>query len=140
LEKKKNLEVIGATHQQAYAIARDNSIKMREMLNKLERDISQVNGKIALVKAMKGLTESQNKVTQMASTIGSSDSASSTLDGIMERAQFDLDKAMKRAELDVAPMDKATSVIEKYRRMGVDASVFDELSRLKEEVRGSSTT
>jgi len=138
LEKKKSLEELGGIYNQAYTIAHDNSLKMGELLEKLERDISQLNGKIAHVKAMKGLTDTQNTINKLTSTIGGTGHSSSTVDSIMEKAQFEMDRAAKRAEMDVKPMDETTAVIDKYKRLGVNSAVFDELNKLKAEVHGSA--
>ena len=134
LSKKQSLVEKSASLQATYDAAHANAQKMRQMHDKLESDIEELNGRREMVKAKMAVAKTQEKVNKVAS---STDKAAGAMDAFarMERkADQMLDQANAMAELSAAPKDEAAELEAKYAAQGSSSAVDAELAKLKAEM------
>ena len=132
LSKKNELEQVGAGLQTAAAAAHDNAVRMRQMHDKLVKDINDLNARRQTLKAKAAVAKTQEKVNKLsgASSSGAMDAFSRMEDKINEK----LDRANAAAELNESPVDEALALEAKYKLGNMDSSVDDELSALKAQL------
>jgi len=131
LSKKHELEDIGAGLQTAAAAAHENAIKMRQMHDKLVKDINALNARRQTIKAKAAVAKTKDRINKTGSgTEGALDAFSRMEDKINRK----LDMATAAAELNEAPIDAALALEEKYKGVDVDSSVNDELAALKAQL------
>jgi len=133
LNKKNELEAIGAGLQTAAAAAHDNAIKMRQMHDKLVKDINNLNSRRQTLKAKSAVAKTQDRVNKLnagAGAQGAMDAFSRMEDKINEK----LDRANAMAELNDSPIDAAMELEAKYKFSDVDSSVDDELAAMKAQL------
>ena len=133
LSKKQGLEAAGAGLKLTHAVASENAVKMRQMHDKLVKDISALNAKRQMIKAKTAVAQATNRVTKL-STSGMGESAIGAFERMEAKADRLLDEANARAELDAAPIDAALALEEKYRGVNIDSSVEDELAAMKAQL------
>lgn len=131
LTKKQELESAGAGLQTAYAAAHENAVKMRELHDKLVRDINTLNARRQTVKAKVAVARTQEKVNQMSATADKMQGSMSAFERMEEKADRMLDKANAMSELNSGAVDEAQELEEKYRGLDTNASVEDELAAMK---------
>ena len=132
LEQKGKLASKQATFQQAYDQACANATKMRQMHDKLVRDISDLNSRKAQIKAKVQMAKAQERMNKMTSSIGDSSGSISAFDRMEAKADAMLDRANAEAVLNEGSTDKddISNLSAKYDAMP-SASVDDELAALK---------
>jgi phage shock protein A len=132
LEEKNKLASKQATFQQAYEQASANATKMRQMHDKLVRDINDLNGRKSQIKAKVQMAKAQERMNKMSSSIGDSSGSISAFDRMEAKADAMLDRANAEAVLNEGSTDKddITNLSAKYDSMP-SASVDDELAALK---------
>ena len=69
LEKKEELNTKLTSLQQTYDIARENATKMREMHDKLVKDIASLNAKRDELKAKMAIAQTQEKLNKLGSSV-----------------------------------------------------------------------
>ncbi|MCL2698788.1 MAG: PspA/IM30 family protein [Defluviitaleaceae bacterium] len=134
LSKKQELETEGAGLHTAYAAAHENAIKMRQLHDKLVKDINALNARRQTIKAKVAVAKTQERVNKMTAAKGKSAGAMGAFDRMEEKATRMLDQANAHAELDAQPIDAAAALEEKYMRSDVNASVEDELAAMKAQL------
>ncbi|MCL1923994.1 MAG: PspA/IM30 family protein [Defluviitaleaceae bacterium] len=133
LSKKNELENIGAGLQTAAAAAHDNAVKMRQMHDKLVKDINSLNARRQTIKAKASVAKTQERVNKLNTGVGAAgamDAFSRMEDKINEK----LDRANAMAELNESPIDEAMALEAKYKLTDVDSSVDDELAAMKAQL------
>jgi len=133
LAKKHELEDIGAGLQTAAAAAHENAVKMRQMHDKLVKDINALNARRQTIKAKAAVAKTQERVNKLNSGAGA-EGAMSAFSRMEDKINQKLDAANAHAELNSAPIDEALALEEKYGSMNVDSSVNDELAALKAQL------
>ncbi|MBG9982941.1 PspA/IM30 family protein [Aerococcaceae bacterium DSM 111020] len=133
LTKKNEIESIGSGLASSYATAHENAIKMREMHDKLAKDIETLKARRNVIKGKMSVAEAQETMNRTATTSRRSESAMSNFERMEEKADRMLDEANAMSELDQEPVDEATALEEQYAN-DTSATVEEELSRLKEEM------
>jgi len=131
LAKKQDLESIGAGLGTAYAAAHQNAVKMRELHDKLVRDINSLNARRQAVKAKIAVAKTQEKVNQIGNSADKLGNSLGAFERMEEKANRMLDEATARGELDSVPVDEAQALEEKYKTADTNASIEDELAALK---------
>ena len=131
LSKKHELEDVGAGLQTAAAAAHENAVRMRQMHDKLVKDINSLNARRNTIKAKAAVAKTQDRINQIGAAGQGAQSAMGAFDRMEDKINRKLDEATARAELDAAPIDEALALEEKYRGMNVDSSVDDELAAMK---------
>ena len=134
LSKKQELENTGASLQTAYAAAHENAVRMRQLHDKLVADISSLNTRKAAIKAKVAVAKTQEKVNQIGASGEKAKAAMSAFDRMEQKADRMLDEANAMAELNTEPVDEAKALEAKYNAAGTDASVDDELEKMKKEL------
>ena len=132
--KKQEIEAEGAGLQTAYAAAHENAIKMRQMHDKLVKDISSLNARRQTIKTKIAVAKTQEKVNKIGASADKMQGNMSAFERMEEKADRMLSEANAMAELDSEPFDKAQALEEKYRNNDVSASVEDELQALKSQM------
>mgnify|MGYP001109505577 FL=1 len=133
LNKKQELENVGAGLMTAYAAAHENAVKMRQMHDKLTADIETLRARRQAIKSKIKVAKTQetlNEATQATKKIAGTKSAFERME---DKANRMLDEANAMAELNMEPIDEAKALEAKYASMG-NASVDEELKKLKEEL------
>ena len=134
LSKKHELEDIGAGLQTAAAAAHENAVKMRQMHDKLVRDINALNARRQTIKAKAAVAKTQERVNKLGAAGGKAEGAMGAFNRMEEKINRQLDMANARAELDAQPIDEAMALEEKYKGTDVDDSVNDELAAMKAQL------
>ena len=106
---------------------------MRQMHDKLIKDINSLNGKREQIKAQVSMAKAQERVNK--ATAGINTQASLDAFSRMEaKAQKMLDSATADAELNIsASTNETQDIVDKYTGSG-DSAVDDELAKLKAEM------
>ena len=130
LAKKQELESQLPGLQTNYDAASANASKLREMHDKLVRDIESLEGRKAAVKAKVATAKAQQRVNKAVAGMSSAASVSA-FERMEAKANQMLDAAEAEAELN-KKTDTADDLAQKYAAGG--ASVDDELARMKQEM------
>ena len=131
LSKKQELESAGAGLQTAYAAAHENAVKMRELHDKLVKDINTLNSRRQAVKAKMAVAKTQERVNKMGASADKLQSSMGAFERMEEKADRMLDEANAMSELSSQAVDEAQAREEKYKTADTNASVEDELAALK---------
>lgn len=134
LAKKAELANTQASLQQAYDLAAANSMKMRQMHDKLVKDIGELNARRDAIKAKVRVAKAQERINEMGSSMGNSKASISAFERMEAKANTMLDKANAMAELNQsAEADALDDLASKYDS-APSASVDDELAALKAQM------
>ena len=131
LSKKQELDSAGAGLQTAYAAAHENAVKMRELHDKLVKDINTLNSRRQAVKAKMAVAKTQERVNKMGASADKLQSSMGAFERMEEKADRMLDEANAMSELSSQAVDEAQALEEKYKTADTNASVEDELAALK---------
>ncbi len=133
VNKKQELEGIGAGLMTAYAAAHENSIKMRQMHDKLVSDIEELKARRNVIKSKVAVAKTQETINKATVATDKIQGATSAFERMEQKANKMLDEANAMADLNKTPIDEAKALEEKYGAMG-DNSVDEELKKLKDEL------
>lgn len=134
LEKKNSLATTQASLQQTYEVAAANAAKMRQMHDKISKDIVDLNARKDAIKAKVAVAKTQEKMNKMTSKIGSATNSMNAFDRMEEKANKMLDSANAMAELNMQSRDEIDDLAAKYDSGVADSTVDDELAALKEQM------
>lgn len=133
LTKKADLINKQASLQQAYDLAAANSMKMRQMHDKLVKDIGELNTRRESIKEKVRVAKAQQRINQMGSSIGGAEASMSAFDRMEAKANSMLDQANAMAELNSSEADSLDDLAAKYDSAPAPA-VEDELAALKAQM------
>ena len=135
LEKKGSIKIKLETLEKEKMVAVENSLKMREMHDKLTSDIQKLNARKNEIKAKIKMAKSAQKISAMTSSAGISGKMSS-FNSIEEKADRMLDEANATIELNSPKKDEVDDLMKKYDSEELESSsaVDDEMERLKKEM------
>lgn len=135
LEKKNQLVEKQTALQQAYTLANANATKMRQMHDKLVKDIDNLNAKRDAIKAKIAVAKTQERLNQVGASVAGAENNMSAFARMEAKADKMLDEANAMAELN---MDTAASDIDnlaaKYDDVQTNSVVDDELAALKAQL------
>ncbi|MCL2197834.1 MAG: PspA/IM30 family protein [Defluviitaleaceae bacterium] len=134
IAKKQSSEVAGAGLKMAHAVANENAIKMRQLHDKLVKDINALNAKRQTIKAKDAVAKTTQRINELNSSVGKSDSSKGAFRRMEEQVDRKLDEANALAELDSTPINEAQSLELKYQSVDIDESVANELAALKSQL------
>lgn len=134
LTKKQELEDIGTGLANAYAKAHENASKMRQMHDKLAKDIEILRSRREMIKAQSAVADTQEKLNAANDRSGASQDAMANFNRMEERVQRRLDKASAMETLNEEPVDSAKALEAKYANDLGSAAVEDELARMKADM------
>jgi phage shock protein A len=130
LEQKNQLIQKQVGLQQAYDAAAANSMKMRQMHDKLTKDVAELNTRKEAIKAKVQVAKTQEKMNKMIGGIGDTSNSMAAFDRMEAKADAMLDKANAMSELNSGSYDSIDSLAGKYDSVP-SADVQDELEALK---------
>lgn len=131
ISKKQQFESKRTSLQQTYDVSHANAEKMRQMHDKLVQDIDELEGRKDAIKAKVATAKAQEHMNKIASGVNTSSSISA-FERMEAKADKMLDSANAEAELN-AGTHTVDDIADKYTSGG-DASVDDELARMKAEM------
>ena len=105
LEKKQQLVSKQATLQQTYNIAADNAAKMRQMHDKLCKDIQSLEARRDAVKAKVAAAKAQERINKVGSSVNSVGTSMDAFGKMEAKANKMLDEANAMAELNQTQLD-----------------------------------
>ena len=135
LEKKESIKIKLDSLEKEKMIAVENSLKMREMHDKLTSDIQKLNAKRNEIKSKIKMAKSAQKINSMTSSTGISGKMDS-FNSIEEKVDRMLDEANASIELNSPKKDEVDDLMKKYDSVEPESSsaVDEELERLKKEM------
>ncbi len=135
LEKKSELTQKQEVLTKNYELAQANSVKMRQMHDKLESDIQAMKSKRDMLKAKVKVAQTQRKINEMGSGMESAGSNAAAFERMEEKVNRMMDEADAVGELNTSSeeedLDKLAS---KYDSTETVSAVDDELAALKAEM------
>ena len=137
LEKKAQLARNKETWQQVYDSASANAEKMKEMHDKLTKDIASLNERKASIKAKLAAAKAQQRMNDLTAKVGnvSVTDGVSAFDRMEAKADRMLDEANAMAELNTpSSEDLSVEDLKKKYDGGASADVDDELAELKKKM------
>ena len=137
LSKKGELNNKLISLQQTYDIAKENSTKMREMHDKLIKDISQLNTRRDELKAKMAVANTQEKLNKIGSSVNGAIDNMSKFDEMEAKINKKLDTANAMAELNNSQKEEnIEDLIAKYdnETKNTSSEIDDELSELKSKL------
>ncbi|WZL79167.1 PspA/IM30 family protein [Eubacteriales bacterium mix99] len=134
LAKKQELESAGAGLQTAYDAAHVNAAKMRDMHDKLVKDINDLNARRQAIAAKVSVAKTQDRVNKLGAGADKMKGTMGAFSRMEEKANRMMDEANAASELDEQPADEAQTLEEKYKSVDTNASVENELAALKEKL------
>ena len=130
LEKKAQLTAKQESLKQSYDLAAANAAKMREMHDKLVKDLENLQAKRDAIKAKVAVAKTQEKMNKMGSSISGAGEAMAAFDRMEEKANRMLDEANAMSQLNDSG-DSIDDLTRKYDMDDSSSSVDDELADLK---------
>lgn len=130
LEKKNQLIQKQVPLQQAYDAAAANSAKMKQLHDKLTKDVQDLNNRRDAIKAKVQVAKTQEKMNKMIGSVGDSSASLAAFDRMEAKANSMLDKANAMSELNSMGGDSIDDLASKYDA-APNADVQDELAALK---------
>lgn len=137
LSKKGELNNKLISLQQTYDIAKENSTKMREMHDKLIKDISQLNTRRDELKAKMAVANTQEKLNKIGSSVNGAIGNMSKFDEMEAKINKKLDTANAMAELNNSQKEEnIEDLIAKYdnETKNTSSEIDNELSELKSKL------
>ena len=137
LSKKGELNNKLISLQQTYDTAKENSTKMREMHDKLIKDILQLNTRRDELKAKMTVANTQEKLNKIGSSVNGAIGNMSKFDEMEAKINKKLDTANAMAELNNSQKEEnIEDLIAKYdnETKNTSSEIDDELSELKSKL------
>lgn len=132
LTKKQQYVENGVDLKKSYDIAHDNATKMREMHDKLTKDLQSLEQRRKNVKAKVAVAKTQERMNKVTSSMDAASGSMRAFERMEEKADRMLDEANSMAELNKEPVDEASVLEEKYD--STNQNIDDELAKLKAEM------
>ena len=133
LSKKQEIESVGAGLATSYASAHENAVKMRQMHDKLAKDIETLRQRRSMIKGKMSVAKAQEKLNDVSENVTRSESAMGSFKRMEDKANRMLDEANAMSELNSEPVDSVKALEEKYASQ-TSAAVEDELERMKKDL------
>ena len=134
LEKKIQLTNKLSGLQTAYDSAAANSKKMRQMHDKLVKDIADLDSRRDVIKTKMQVAKAQQRINHIGSSVGDAQNSMSAFGRMEAKADKMLDEANAMEELNSQPHDNVKDLESKYDAEPSDSSVDDELAALKSKM------
>lgn len=129
LEKKASLTNKLTNLQQSYDLANTNATRMREMHDKLVKDIGELESRKDMIKGKIAVAKTQERLNNIGSSVNSANNSLSAFDRMEQKAEHMLDKANAMAELNFSPKDDIKDLTSKYSSNSADVDA--DLAALK---------
>lgn len=129
LEQKASLSSKLTGLKEAYELAHNNAVHMREMHDKLVNDINELESRKDMIKGKLAVAKTQERINKMSSSVASANNSIASFEKYEELANKALDKANAMAELNRSSSKQ--SIEDLAKKYASDTSVDDELAALK---------
>ena len=133
LNKKNELEAQGVELQKLAEAAQSNAVQMRQMHDKLVKDINALRTRKATIKSKIAVAKATERVQKMGAAGSKAEGAMQAFNRFEQQAQERLDRAMALTALNEVPKDEAAALADLYKNGG-GAALDDELAALKAEM------
>ena len=136
IKKKQSLEEVGESLQQMYDVAASNSAKMRQMHDKLVKDLQELQQRKAVIQAKIKIAKAQEKVNEAAknSAANKAEASLGAFARMEEKVDHMLDAANAMAELQLEPVDETMAAEARYYEAISNSKVDAELEAMKAEL------
>ena len=132
LEKKQMLAGTQTALQNAYNVAAANSQKMREMHDKLVKDMESLEARRDAIKATVKAAKAQEKINEVGSSVAGAAKSMAAFERMEAKANKMLDEANAMAELNKSEAESSIDdLAAKYDAVPNNTAVDDELAALK---------
>ena len=128
LQRKAELTEREKTMQTSVELAAANTTQMRQMHDKLESDMAELESRRTELKGKASVAKAQKRMNDMTSSMDSSGERISAFDKMEQRINQELDQAMSMQELNKGSGTNIKDLAAKYEN---DTNVDDELESLK---------
>lgn len=118
--------------EQAYALASENATKMRQMHDKLEGELSELNARRDAIKAKAAVAKTQERINKISDSAASAAGSISAFERMEEKVDRMLDEANAMAELNKDESEDLKNLEAKYDAK--TTNVEDELAALKQQL------
>ena len=132
LAKKQEYVNNGIDLQKSYEVAKTNATKMKEMHDKLTKDVQDLEQRRKNVKSKVAVAKTQEKLNKISSSMGTASDAMNAFERMEEKADNMLDRANSTAELNEDVDAGIENLEDKYNNPS--SSVDEELEKLKKEM------
>ncbi len=139
LTEKNKLVAKQTSLQQIYDVSAANSMKMRQMHDKLVNDISELESRRDTIKAKVGLAKAQQDINKVTSKVDSA-SGFAAFQRIEDKADAMLDMAQAESELNATTASSEVDSLSAKYDASPDSAVQDELAALKAKLGGGATS
>ncbi|MBS4202430.1 PspA/IM30 family protein [Bacillus sp. FJAT-49732] len=129
LERKSVFVSKEAELTEAYNLAANNAVRMRQMHDKLIADIGELESRRSMLKGKMAVAKTQERINKIGSSVAGAGHSISAFERMEEKVNKALDEATAMAELNSAPKDDIKDLAAKYDND--TAGVEDELEALK---------
>lgn len=129
LEQKASLSSKLTGLQEAYDLAHANAAHMREMHDKLVKDINELESRKDMIKGKLAVAKTQERINKMASSVSGANDSMASFKRFEDLADRALDKANAMAELNRS--SEQESLEDLTRKYATDSNVDDELAAIK---------
>jgi len=133
LNKKNELEATGVELQKLAEAAQQNAVQMRQMHDKLVRDINALRSRQATIKSNLAVAKATERVNKAGAAGSKAEGAMQAFNRFEAQAQERLDRARALGQLNEVPKDEAAALADLYKSGG-GAALDDELAALKAEM------
>ena len=136
LAKKNQLVEKQTALQQAYTLASANATKMRQMHDKLVKDINELNAKKDSIKAKMAVAKTQERINKIGSSVAGAENSMSAFARMEAKADKMLDEANAMADLNLSAEEAdIDNLAAKYDdNSAASPAVDDELAALKAQL------
>ena len=136
LQKKSSLEEKRTDLQRNLDIAGENANRMRQMHDKLEKDIASLRERKQSIQAKMTLAATQEKMNKLGSSYGKAQDSVSAFDRMEEKANRMLDEANAMADLNRPDDNSAEALMDKYDDSSdmTSSAVDAELAEMKRKL------
>jgi phage shock protein A len=128
LQRKAELSEREKTMQTSVELAAANTTQMRQMHDKLESDIGELESRRTELKGKASVAKAQQRMNDLNSSVSSTGERISAFDKMEEKINQELDEAMAMAELNKSSSTDIKDLAAKYN---TDTNVEDELESMK---------
>lgn len=118
--------------EQAYALASENATKMRQMHDKLESELGELNARRDAIKAKAAVAKTQERINKISDSAASAAGSISAFERMEEKVDRMLDEANAMAELNKDESEDLKELEAKYDAKATN--VEDELAALKQQL------
>jgi len=133
LEQKATYEQKVDELSSAVEIAETNTAQMRQMHDKLVKDINELEGRRSLLKGKAAVAKTQKRMNELGKSVHGANASKSAFDQMEEKINRSLDEAQAMAELNQSQETDVEDLMDKYDSPA-EKDIDAELEALKQQI------